>query len=199
MLTLLLALTACTYDEEYSCEPWAGWWSGALHGDLEGRLVGELHAYYDGAFTPGGGGGLLVTVREVDLAGVLGATEAVYPSQAFASAAVAGGECEAAWKGTLGVVAELVVQEPSAEETAPTDTGDTGDTGTAPGDTGTAPGDTGTTDTATPEPGIVWSGTLSGALPDPGEGTWSLSGSDGSSLSGSWSLAFDQDFPSSAE
>ncbi len=181
MITLLLALTGCTYDDEFSCEPWQGWWSGQLTGDLEATLVGEFYAFYEGAFTPTGGASLSLSLRDLDIAPLLGEAGPIAPEEAYGVAAPEGGECEAAWQGTLGVVAELVIFQAEA------DTGDTGDTG------GTG------TDL------LLWSGSLLGSLEDPehhdpgaGTGSWTLDGSDGSSLSGAWDLSFDGDFPESA-
>ena len=190
MLPLLLALTGCTYDEEFSCEPWQGWWSGQLTGDLEATLVGEFYAFYEGAFTPTGGANLVLSLRNVDIAPLLGQDGPVPPGEAYGLSAPEGGECEEAWKGSLDVSVSLVVLQ---------DSDDTGDTG-QPVDTG-EPGDTGG-----PAVGpLLWSGSLEGSLEDPdhhdpasGGGSWSLEGTDGSSLVGDWTLSFDSDFPETA-
>ena len=68
-IALLLALTGSAYDDDFSCEPWQGWWAGELTGDLDAGLVGEFYAFYAGAFTPGGGGSLNLNLRDVDVAG----------------------------------------------------------------------------------------------------------------------------------
>lgn len=189
MLALIWLLAGCTYDTEYACEPWSGWWSGTLTGDLDATLVGEFHAFFAGAFVPAGGATLAISLRGLDLGPVLGASEPVAPGSAQATDSLDGAACEAGWKGSLALWADLVVVE------AVEGTGETGDTGTT-GDTGMT-GDTDIVDET-----LALSGTLVGTLTDPesggdagGSGTWALSG-DGQSLGGDWVLAWDGDFPS---
>jgi len=180
VITLLLALTGCTYDDEYTCEPWQGWWSGELTGDLDATLVGEFYAFFAGVVIPGGGGSLNLSLRDLDLGPLIDQPSPVSPSAAYGVASIEGGECEAAWRGTLGLVVDLAIVEEVD------DTGDTGDTGEG-------------------VQARTWTGTLVGQVEDPedqepaaGWGTWSLTGSDGDELSGDWSLGFDADFPSAS-
>ncbi len=182
MIALLFALTACTYDEEYACSPWEGWWSGTMTGDLEATIVGEFYAYYAGAFVPAGGGSMILSLRDLDLAPLLDESGPTAPGTSVALASFEGGECESAWRGTLGIIADIVILE------ADGDTGDTGDTGASGSDI------------------LALSGPLLGSISDPesedpasGSGTWSLDGSDGSALAGSWELTWEGDFPSANE
>ena len=92
MIALLVVLTGCTYNDEFSCEPWQGWWSGELSGDLNATLVGEFYAYYEGAFTPSGGGTLTLGLRDVDLAPLLGQEGPTAPGAAYGVAAPGGGD-----------------------------------------------------------------------------------------------------------